>query len=110
MIVTLPSGAVTLLFTDIEGSTQLLRRLGDRYARVLAGHHRLLRKAFATHSGQEVDNQGDSFFVAFARPIDAVLAAAQAQQSLFTYSWPEGGTVRVRMGLHTGQPLLTEDR
>ncbi|MGI8553876.1 MAG: ATP-binding protein [Dehalococcoidia bacterium] len=106
----LPTGAVTLLFTDIEGSTQLLRRLGDRYTQALAEHHRLLRHAFAAHDGHEVDNQCDSFFVAFALPLDAVLAAGQAQQALFSHPWPEGGAVRVRMGLHTGEPLLSEDR
>ncbi|MGI8553090.1 MAG: ATP-binding protein, partial [Dehalococcoidia bacterium] len=105
----LPSGTVTLLFTDIEGSTQLLRRLGDRYGGVLAEHHRLLRQAFAAHNGHEVDTQGDSFFVAFSRPLDAVLAAARAQQALFAHPWPEGNSVRVRMGLHSGQPLLSED-
>ena len=68
----LPSGTVTLLFTDIEGSTQLLRRLGDAYARVLSNHHRLLRHAFAAHHGHEVDAQGDSLFVAFSQPISTV--------------------------------------
>ncbi|MGI8549880.1 MAG: ATP-binding protein, partial [Dehalococcoidia bacterium] len=106
----LPSGTVTLLFTDIEGSTQLLRRLGDGYAQALADHHRILRKAFAAHDGHEVDTQGDSFFIAFSKPLDAVLAAARAQQALFAHPWPEGGSVRVRMGLHSGQPLLSEDR
>lgn len=106
----LPTGTVTLLFTDIEGSTQLLRRLGDGYARVLADHHRLLRQAFAAYGGREVDNQGDSFFVAFAQPLDALLAAAEAQQALAVHPWPEGGAVRVRMGLHSGRPRLSEDQ
>ncbi|MGI8551497.1 MAG: adenylate/guanylate cyclase domain-containing protein, partial [Dehalococcoidia bacterium] len=102
----LPAGAVTLLFTDIEGSTQLLRRLGDGYARVLDDHHRLLRAAFAAYDGHEVGTQGDSFVVVFRRPLDAILAAVQAQQTLASHPWLEGGAVRVRMGLHTGSPLL----
>ncbi|MGI8553343.1 MAG: adenylate/guanylate cyclase domain-containing protein [Dehalococcoidia bacterium] len=69
-----------------------------------------MRQTFAAHDGHEVDNQGDSFFVAFSKSLDTVLAAAQAQQALFVHPWPEGGAVRVRMGLHTGEPLLTEDR
>jgi class 3 adenylate cyclase len=105
-----PSGIVALLFTDIEGSTQLLSLLGDRYAGVLADHHRILRDAFAAHDGYEVDTQGDAFFVAFARGTDAVAAAAAAQRALARHTWPEGGTVRVRMGLHMGQPLLTDER
>ena len=73
----LPTGTVTLLFTDIEGSTQLLRRLGDAYAGVLAEHQRFLRDAFAAHGGHEVDTQGDAFFVAFPRAVDAVQAAVR---------------------------------
>src|SRR5215212_319525 len=95
------TGTVTLLFTDIEGSTQLLRRLGDAYAGVLAAHQRLLREAFAAHGGREVDTQGDAFFVAFPRAVDAVQAAEAAQRALTAHPWPEGATVRVRMGLHT---------
>ena len=102
----LPMGTVTLLFTDIEGSTRLLQQLGDGYADVLAQCRRLLRTAFQTYNGYEVDTQGDAFFVAFTRAIDAVSAAAVAQRILFTYSWPEGGVVRVRIGLHTGEPSL----
>ncbi len=102
----LPMGTVTLLFTDIEGSTRLLRQLGDGYVNVLAQCRRLLRTAFQTYNGYEVDTQGDAFFVAFARAIDAVSAAVLAQRTLFTSSWPEGGVVRVRMGLHTGEPSL----
>src|SRR5437868_5199170 len=102
----LPKGTVTLLFTDIEGSTRLLQQLGDGYANVLAQCRHLLRRAFQTYDGYEVDTQGDAFFVAFASAIDAVSAATLAQRILFTSSWPEGGIVHVRMGLHTGEPSL----
>jgi predicted ATPase/class 3 adenylate cyclase len=99
---TLPSGTVTFLFTDVEGSTTLLRRLGpEPYARELAVHQHVLREIFAGHNGVEVDTAGDSFFVAFPRAVDAVAAAQAAQVGL------EGGEVRVRMGLHTGEPLVT---
>jgi predicted ATPase len=90
---------VTFLFTDIEGSTRLLQELGDAYAEVLAEHRRVLRDAWREHEGVEVDTQGDAFFVAFSRATDAVAAAAQAQSAL------AGGQVRVRMGLHTGEPV-----
>src|SRR5205814_5073508 len=106
----LPSGTVTLLFTDIEGSTRLLQRLGDRYAEALSAHRRLLREIFAAHGGREVDTQGDAFFVAFPRALDAVLAAVAAQRALVAHPWPEGGAVRVRMGLHTGEPVATGER
>jgi predicted ATPase/class 3 adenylate cyclase len=100
---TLPTGTVTFLFTDIEGSTRLLRELGDAYADVLAEHRRALRDAWWRHEGVEVDTQGDAFFVAFARASDAVAAAAEAQRAL------AGGPVRVRMGLHTGEPLRSDE-
>ncbi len=103
----LPTGTITLLFTDIEGSTRLLQQLGDRYESVLADCRRLLRRAFQAHHGQEVDTQGDSFFVAFARATDALSAAVEAQRALASHAWPEGTAVRVRMGLHTGEPSLT---
>jgi predicted ATPase/class 3 adenylate cyclase len=99
----LPSGTVTFLFTDIEGSTRLLQELGDRYADVLAEHRRMLREAFAHHGGVEVDTQGDAFFVAFARASDAVAGAQAAQRAL------RGGGVRVRMGVHTGEPMVREE-
>lgn len=99
----LPAGTVTFLFTDIEGSTRLLHELGDAYAHALAEHRRVLREAFARYGGVEVDTQGDAFFVAFTRAKDAVAAAADAQRALQT------GRLRVRMGLHTGEPLLTDD-
>jgi predicted ATPase/class 3 adenylate cyclase len=100
---TLPTGVVTLLFTDVEGSTKLLHDLGDAYAGALHEHRRLLRETFAAHDGDEVDTQGDAFFVAFARASDAVAAAAAAQLAL------SGGPIKVRMGLHTGEPRLTDE-
>jgi LuxR family transcriptional regulator, maltose regulon positive regulatory protein len=102
----LPTGTVTLLFTDIEGSTFLLTRLGERYSEVFAKCRHLLRDVFADFNGYEVDTQGDAIFVAFARATDAVAAAAAAQCALATHSWPEGVAVHVRMGLHTGSPVL----
>jgi WD40 repeat protein/class 3 adenylate cyclase/energy-coupling factor transporter ATP-binding protein EcfA2 len=104
----LPAGRVTLLFTDIEGSTRLLHALGDRYAGVLADHRRLLRESFARHGGVEIDTQGDSFFVAFYDPSEAVAAAEEGQRALATYAWPDGTSVRVRMGVHTGEPLVAD--
>jgi predicted ATPase/class 3 adenylate cyclase len=101
-----PAGTVTLLFTDIEGSTRLLERLGrERYAEALGLHRRLLRGAFERHGGYEVDYEGDAFFVAFSRAEDAVVAAASAQQALAEADWPENQEFRVRMGIHTGEPL-----
>ena len=100
----LPSGTVTFLFTDIEGSTRLLHALGpDAYAEALAEHRRVLRAAFAAHDGVEVDTQGDAFFVAFPTAPGAVAAAEAGQQAL------EPGPIRVRMGLHTGTPTLTSE-
>ena len=99
----LPTGTVTFLFTDIEGSTRLLAELGDGYAEVLAEHRRVLRDAWGRRDGVEVDTQGDAFFVAFGRASAAVAAAADAQAGL------AGGPVRVRMGLHTGEPLRTDE-
>jgi class 3 adenylate cyclase len=99
----LPSGTVTFLLTDIEGSTRLLQELGDEYADVLAEHHRVLREAFARHGGAEVGTEGDAFFVAFAKASDALAAAAEAREAL------AGGPIRVRMGLHTGEPTMTEE-
>ena len=105
-----PDGTVTLLFTDLESSTQLLRILGDGYAAVLSEHQRLIRAAVAAHAGYEVDTQGDAFFVAFSRATDAVTAVCEAQRTLEQHSWPAGSAVRVRMGLHTGEPLLIDGR
>ena len=102
----LPGGTVTFLFTDIEGSTRLLRELRDAYAAVRAEHHRILRAAAADQDGREVDTQGDAFFFVFARARDGVLAAAGAQQALAVQAWPADVEVRVRMGLHTGEPSV----
>src|SRR5579859_143837 len=99
----LPTGVVTLLFTDVEGSTRLLHELGDDYGEALYEHRRRLRATFADHEGVEVDTQGDAFFVAFARASNAVAAAVDGQRAL------AGGPIRVRMGLHTGEPRLTEE-
>ena len=99
----LPNGVVTLLFTDVEGSTQLLHELGDEYGDALHEHRRRLRSVFAEHGGVEVDTQGDAFFVAFGRASDAVAAAADGQRALVE------GPIRVRMGLNTGEPRLTEE-
>jgi predicted ATPase/class 3 adenylate cyclase len=99
----LPTGTVTLLFTDIEGSTKLLHELGERYADVLAEHRRVLREAFRRHGGVEVDTQGDAFFYAFEKAADAVAAADEAQRGL------SAGPVAVRIGVHTGEPLVTEE-
>src|SRR5574340_1811383 len=106
---TLPTGTVTFLFTDIEGSTQLLQQLGDRYSRVLEDCRRVLRAAFQEWNGHEVDTQGDAFFVAFARATDAVSAAVDGLRALAVYPWPEDVVVRVRMGLHTGEPELSTE-
>jgi len=106
----LPEGTVTFLFSDVEGSAQLARRLGDRYADVLADHLRLLRTAFGEQGVHEIDTQGDSLFVAFPRAKDAVVAAAAAQRALAEHSWPDGCELRVRMGLHTGEAVVTDDR
>ena len=98
----LPSGAVTFVFTDIEGSTRLVRQLRDRYAEVLAEHQRLVRAAFTGHGGHEIDTQGDSFFYAFGSAHEAVLASVEAQRALSSHSWPADGELKVRIGVHTG--------
>jgi predicted ATPase/class 3 adenylate cyclase len=103
---TVGTATATFLFTDVEGSTQLLRTAGAAYGELLATHRRLLRAAFTAHGGREVDTQGDSFFVAFASPRRAVAAAADGQRSLAGHPWPEHLAVRVRMGMHTGEATL----
>jgi predicted ATPase/class 3 adenylate cyclase len=105
----LPTGTVTFLFTDIEGSTRLLQTLGDRYAAVRDEHAATLRRAVAEAGGVEVSTEGDSFFVAFPSPLGAVRAAVAAQRDLATHDWPPGRPVRVRMGLHTGEGVLGGD-
>ena len=99
----LATGTVTLVFTDIEGSTRLLRELGGRYEQVLEDQRRLLREAFGARNGSEVDTAGDGLFYAFPRAREALLAAVEGQQALGRHDWPL--PVRVRMGLHTGEPL-----
>ncbi len=106
----LPTGTVTFLFTDIEGSTRLLQHLGDDiYDRLLGEHHRILRDAIAAHDGVEISTEGDAFFVVFARAADAVAMTLDAQTALGCHEWPESGAVRVRMGLHTGLGRLGGD-
>jgi DNA-binding NarL/FixJ family response regulator/class 3 adenylate cyclase len=104
----LQSGTVTFLFSDVEGSTELLRRLRDRYADVLADHQRLLRAAFEEAGGSEIDTQGDSFFFCFSKARDAVRAAVAAQRALQAHTWPPEGEVRVRIGIHTGEVSVSE--
>ena len=106
----LPTGTLSFVFSDVEGSTRLLRQLREGYTGVLAEHQRLLRYAFGKHGGHEVDTQGDSFFVAFLRPRDAVLAAVAAQRSIESHRWPPGVDLRVRIGIHTGPAEPVGDR
>src|SRR4051812_4876427 len=105
-----PTGAVTFLFTDIEGSTRLVKQLRNEYSAVLGDHQRLLREAFDAHCGYEVDTQGDSFFVAFASAREALLAAVEGQLALRSHPWPDGVEIKVRMGLHTGQAAAQDGR
>ncbi len=98
----LPSGVVTFLFTDIEGSTRMLAILGDRYAEVLHRHNELLREVWPRNGGVEVNTEGDAFFVAFSSATDAVRAAADAQRTLAAEEWPRGMELRIRVGIHTG--------
>jgi class 3 adenylate cyclase/streptogramin lyase len=106
----LPAGTVTFLFTDVEGSTDLLRRLRDEYGDALELHRQLVREAVARRDGAEVDTQGDSFFFAFRRAADAVQAAIDTQKALAEHEWPDGAIVRVRMGLHSGAARLEHGR
>src|SRR5574341_885873 len=101
-------GTLTFLFTDIEGSTRLVQELGEQYADLLREQRRLLRTAFQEWGGQEIDTAGDAFFVVFDRARDAVTAAAAAQRSLAEHPWPGGRAIRVRMGLHTGEPTFSD--
>jgi YVTN family beta-propeller protein len=109
-MVELPTGTVTFLFTDIEGSTRLLKQLGERYGSLLAEHQRIIRNAVQERGGREIDTQGDSFFFAFSRANAALGAAVAAQRALAVHTWPEDGQARVRMGLHTGEPVVGEER
>ena len=106
----LPTGTVTFLFTDIEESTGLVRRVGNEaFAEVRAAQRRFLRDAFAAHGGHEIDTAGDGFFVVFDSAREAVRAAIESQLALAGHDWPEGAEVRVRMGLHTAEPHLGEE-
>jgi class 3 adenylate cyclase len=106
----LPGGTVTFVFTDIEGSTRLLQELGDEaYGRVSGDHRRLVRETFGARGGTEIDTQGDAFFFSFPRARDAVAAAVDAQRALHDHDWPGGSELRVRMGLHTGEPHMGEE-
>jgi class 3 adenylate cyclase len=98
-----PEGVVTFLFTDIEASTDLLARLGSRAPAAFAAHDRIVCAAVRRARGYEVRTEGDSFFIAFARPTDAVAAAVSIQQGIGTYPWPDGGVMRLRIGMHTGE-------
>ena len=102
----LPSGTVTFVFSDIEGSTALLKALGDGYGELLDTHRRLMRSCFDERGGVEIDTQGDAFFFAFSRARDAVSAAVEAQRLHAAHAWADGHAVRVRMGLHTGEPAV----
>jgi class 3 adenylate cyclase len=105
----LPAGTVTFLFTDIEGSTELVRTLGEAYGEVLADHRRLLREYLGSTGGREIDTQGDAFFFCFERARQAVDGAVAAQRALTEHRWSDGADVRVRMGLHTGEPALGDE-
>jgi class 3 adenylate cyclase/uncharacterized small protein (DUF1192 family) len=105
----LPRGTVTFVFTDIEESTQLLKRLDDGFHEVLSMHRLMVRDAFSAFDGIEIDTQGDAFFFVFPRARDAVAAAVEAQRVHAASRWPGGETVRVRMGLHTGEPALHDE-
>jgi YVTN family beta-propeller protein len=109
-VIELPTGTVTFLFTDIEGSTRLLKQLGEHYAAVLAEHQQILRKAVEERGGREIDNQGEAFFFAFATANSALDAAVVAQRTLAAHEWANGNEVRVRMGLHTGEPAVGGER
>jgi class 3 adenylate cyclase len=105
----LPGGTVTFLFSDIEGSTRLLEQLGDRYQDVHRDHRRILREQLSDAGGREIDTQGDAFFFSFARARDAVAGAVAGQRALAEHEWPQGAEVKVRMGLHTGEPTVGEE-
>jgi class 3 adenylate cyclase len=105
----LPGGTVTFLFSDVEGSTRLLEQLGDRYQDVHRDHRRILREQLSEAGGREIDTQGDAFFFSFTRARDAVAGAVAGQRALAEHEWPEGAEVKVRMGLHTGEPTVGEE-
>src|SRR5438034_7540109 len=98
----LPKGVLTMLFSDIEGSTKLLHEIGEQFGEVLADHHRVLREVWSAHDGIEVHADGDAFLVVFVDPRAALRAAAAAQTALAAHPWPHQRELRVRMGIHTG--------
>ena len=104
----IPAQTLTFLFTDIEGSTGLLQRLGAAYAVVLADHHRIIRAGLAAHGGREVDTQGDAFFAVFTSASGGVTAAIEMQRAIAGHHWPGGRPVRVRMGIHSGEAAQTD--
>jgi class 3 adenylate cyclase len=106
----LPEGTVTFVFTDIEGSTTLLRRLRGRYGEMIGDHGRLIRQALHEHGGWEIDTQGDAFFCVFGRAGSAVAFAAAVQKAIAAHDWPEGVRVRIRIAIHTGEPELADRR
>src|SRR6185437_11955859 len=105
----LPTGTITMLFSDVEGSTALLSRLGDRYGEALSAQRAIQRAAFADFGGHEMGTEGDSFFVVFSSAADAAWSCVTAQHNLAGHNWPGGTTLRVRMGLHSGEPARHED-
>src|SRR5262249_20541240 len=100
---------LTFFFSDIEGSTRLLRQLREQYAKALSDHRQLMRAAFARYGGEEMGTEGDAFFVVFRRASDAVSAAAESQRALAAHEWPDGTALRVRVGLNTGEPGVEEE-
>lgn len=106
----LPTGTVTFVFSDLEGSTKLLKQLGDEgYAAMLATHRQIVRETFSEHGGSEIDTQGDAFFYSFSRARAAVAACVEVQRRHESREWPQGVRVRVRLGLHTGEPVVGEE-
>ena len=105
----LPAGTVTFVFTDLEGSTALVKELGERYGDVLSQHRRIVREVFGGSGGTEIDTQGDAFFYAFPRAREAVTASVEVQRAHAAAEWPADATVRVRIGLHTGEPAVGEE-
>jgi len=105
----LPAGTVTFVFTDLEGSTALLKQLGERYGEVLSQHRRIVRETFGAAGGSEIDTQGDAFFYAFPRARDAVTSSVEVQRAHAAAQWPDDAVVRMRIGLHTGEPSVAEE-
>ncbi|GAG87235.1 unnamed protein product, partial [marine sediment metagenome] len=104
-----PTGTITFLFTDIEGSTRLLQRLGDQYSDVLAAHFEILRDVLVRHGGHEESTEGDSIFAVFPGAVEAVNAAVDAQRQFAEHAWPSDTSVRVRMGIHSGEAVYGTD-